>query len=153
MKIPWRREWLPSPVFLPRDSHGEKSLVATVCRVAKSQRLNPGLHWQADSLPSEPPGKPTSQCYVSIKQHYKRGSEQSPTLHVRGPAKTKYQQAEETYHLSEFKKKSLKTLATISFVKSFSGVWALLLVWETAFVLNVNYVMSAKNNHFYHDCH
>ena len=25
-KIPWRREWLPSPVFLPRESHGQRSL-------------------------------------------------------------------------------------------------------------------------------
>ena len=23
---PWRREWLPTPVFLPRESHGQKSL-------------------------------------------------------------------------------------------------------------------------------
>ena len=26
-KIPWRREWLPSPVFLPRESQGQRSLV------------------------------------------------------------------------------------------------------------------------------
>ena len=26
-KIPWRREWLPIPVFLPGEFHGEKSLV------------------------------------------------------------------------------------------------------------------------------
>ena len=26
-KIPWRREWLPTPVFLPGDSHGQRSLV------------------------------------------------------------------------------------------------------------------------------
>ena len=26
-KIPWRREWLPIPVFLPRESHGQGSLV------------------------------------------------------------------------------------------------------------------------------
>ena len=25
-KIPWRREWQPTPVFLPRKSHGQKSL-------------------------------------------------------------------------------------------------------------------------------
>ena len=40
--------------------------------------------------------------------------------------------------LSLKKKKSLKTLATISFAEPFFGVWALQLVWETAFVLNVN---------------
>ena len=25
-KIPWRREWLPTPVFLPKDSQGQRSL-------------------------------------------------------------------------------------------------------------------------------
>ena len=25
-KIPWRKEWLPTPVFLPGDSHGLRSL-------------------------------------------------------------------------------------------------------------------------------
>ena len=26
-KIPWRREWIPTPVFLPGESHGQRSLV------------------------------------------------------------------------------------------------------------------------------
>ena len=26
-KIPWRREWQPTPVFLPRKFHGHRSLV------------------------------------------------------------------------------------------------------------------------------
>ena len=26
-KIPWRKEWLPTPVFLPEESHGQGSLV------------------------------------------------------------------------------------------------------------------------------
>ena len=26
-KIPWRREWLPTPVFLPGEVHGQRSLV------------------------------------------------------------------------------------------------------------------------------
>ena len=25
-KVPWRREWPPTPVFLPRESHGQRSL-------------------------------------------------------------------------------------------------------------------------------
>ena len=24
-KIPWRREWLPTPIFLPGESHGQRS--------------------------------------------------------------------------------------------------------------------------------
>ena len=26
-RIPWRSEWLPTPVFLPGESHGQRSLV------------------------------------------------------------------------------------------------------------------------------
>jgi len=26
-KIPWRREWLPTPVFLPGEFYGQRSLV------------------------------------------------------------------------------------------------------------------------------
>ena len=26
-KIPWRRKWQTTPVFLPRDSHGQRNLV------------------------------------------------------------------------------------------------------------------------------
>ena len=32
-KILWRREWLPTPVFLPGKSHGQRNL--TVHRVAR----------------------------------------------------------------------------------------------------------------------
>ena len=37
-KIPWRRKWQPTPVFLPGKSHGQSSLAGyTVHGVAKSQ--------------------------------------------------------------------------------------------------------------------
>ena len=36
-KIPWRRKWQPTPVFLPGESHGWRSLVGYSPRVAKSQ--------------------------------------------------------------------------------------------------------------------
>ena len=26
---PWRREWLPTPVFLPGESHGQRSLAGS----------------------------------------------------------------------------------------------------------------------------
>ena len=35
-KIPWRRKWQPTPIFLPGESHGWRSL-ATVHGVAKSR--------------------------------------------------------------------------------------------------------------------
>ena len=34
-KMPWRRKWQPTPVFLPGKSHGQKSRPATVHGVAK----------------------------------------------------------------------------------------------------------------------
>ena len=36
-QFPWRRKWQPTPVFLPRASCGQRSLVAAVHRVAQSQ--------------------------------------------------------------------------------------------------------------------
>ena len=35
-KIPWRREWLPTLVFLPGKSQGQRSLAGTVQSVTKS---------------------------------------------------------------------------------------------------------------------
>ena len=34
-KIPWRRKWLPSPVFLPGKYYGQRSLAGTVHGVAQ----------------------------------------------------------------------------------------------------------------------
>ena len=36
-KIPWRRAWQPTPVFLPGEAHGQISLAAPVHRMAKIQ--------------------------------------------------------------------------------------------------------------------
>ena len=36
-KIPWRRKWQPTAVFLPGKSHGQKILAATVHGVTKNQ--------------------------------------------------------------------------------------------------------------------
>ena len=36
-KIPWRRAWQPTPVFLTRESHGRRAWRATVHRVAQSR--------------------------------------------------------------------------------------------------------------------
>ena len=36
-KIPWRRAWQPTPVFLPGESHGQGTWQATVHGVTKSQ--------------------------------------------------------------------------------------------------------------------
>ena len=45
-KIPWRRKWQPTPVFLPGEFHGQRSLVSYIVhRVTKSQTwLSNKLH-------------------------------------------------------------------------------------------------------------
>ena len=34
-KIPWRREWPPTPVFLFGESHGQRSLVGYSCKESR----------------------------------------------------------------------------------------------------------------------
>ena len=35
LKIPWRKEWLPTPAFLPGEFHGQRSLVGYSLRGRK----------------------------------------------------------------------------------------------------------------------
>ena len=44
-KIPWRRTWLLTPVFLPGGSHGQRSLVGL--QSMGSQRV--GHDWMTDT--------------------------------------------------------------------------------------------------------
>ena len=48
-KIPWGREWLPTPVFLPGDFHGQRSL----------EGYGPGGHKELDM---------TEQLSLSLSQ-------------------------------------------------------------------------------------
>ena len=73
-KSPWRRKWQPTPVFLPGESHGRRSLVGSMgfSRQEYCSGLpfpspgalpDPGIEptfyaLQADSFSTEPPGKP-----------------------------------------------------------------------------------------------
>ena len=43
MKIPWRREWQPTPVFLPGEFHGQKSLVGHSPWGRKESDMTEGL--------------------------------------------------------------------------------------------------------------
>ena len=79
-KMPWKRKWQPTPVFLPGESHGQRSLAGyRVHRVAKSQTrwathpftfINKSVTWEVmedknlkskfgrfcDSMDCSPPG-------------------------------------------------------------------------------------------------
>ena len=58
-KIPWRRKWEPTPMFLPGESHGQKSLAASwwakVHRVTESltQLKQPSMHILSISRPDQ----------------------------------------------------------------------------------------------------
>ena len=43
-KIPWRRKWQPTPVFLPGESHGRRSLVGFSPRGRKESDTTERLH-------------------------------------------------------------------------------------------------------------
>ena len=43
-KIPWRRKWQPTPVFLPGESHGQRSLVGYSPWGDKESDTTEGLH-------------------------------------------------------------------------------------------------------------
>ena len=44
-KIPWRRKWQPTPVFLPGESHGQRSLEGYSPRGCKESDTTEGLHF------------------------------------------------------------------------------------------------------------
>ena len=47
-KIPWKRAWQPTPVFLPGESHGQRSLVGYSPQDLKEANMN---EWQASPAP------------------------------------------------------------------------------------------------------
>jgi hypothetical protein len=49
-RFSWRRAWKPTPVVLPGESHGQRSLRATVHRIAKSQTQLKQLNMHAQML-------------------------------------------------------------------------------------------------------
>ena len=50
-KIPWRRAWQPTPVFLPGESHGQRGLVGYGSRGHKVSDMTEAT-WQACMLQS-----------------------------------------------------------------------------------------------------
>ena len=56
-KIPWRRKWQPTPVFLPKKSHGQRNWQATVHEAANSQtqhKLHKGFSKSCFLTPQNP---------------------------------------------------------------------------------------------------
>ena len=49
-RFPWRRKWQPTPVFLPGESHGQRSLVGYSPRGCKELGMTERLHSLTVSL-------------------------------------------------------------------------------------------------------
>ena len=43
-KVPWRRAWPPTPVFLPRESQGRRSLAGYIPRGCKELHMTKGTY-------------------------------------------------------------------------------------------------------------
>ena len=61
-KIPWRREWLPISVFLPRESHGQRSLPGYSPQVHKESDTTEAIQY-AHMLPHTMKQRFLSQVY------------------------------------------------------------------------------------------
>ena len=49
-KTPWRRKWQPTPVFLPGEFHGQRSLAATVHGVSEESDTTEHTHTYVHTL-------------------------------------------------------------------------------------------------------
>ena len=49
-KIPWRRKWQPIPVFLPGESHGQRSLAGYSPQGHKESGMTERLHFTSSSV-------------------------------------------------------------------------------------------------------
>ena len=61
-KIPWRRKWQPSPVFLPGESNGQRSLAGYSPGVAKCQTWPSNLAHSFDT--------DTYYLYIKIQEYF-----------------------------------------------------------------------------------
>ena len=63
-KIPWRRKWHPTPVFLPKESHGQRSLAGMVYGITKSWTW---LEWICTYTGTYAKGTINSTCLPSTR--------------------------------------------------------------------------------------
>ena len=103
-KIPWRRKWQLTPVFLPGESHGQRSLA-----VHRSHRV-------AESRTRQKRLRKHTRMHTYIPGHTGRG-EKAPGLPLRTPNHTRGRQAcHDARCLTAGR-------ASLSFQISFSSYW------------------------------
>ena len=65
-KIPWRRKWQPTPVFLPGEFHGQRSLADYSPWVPKESDMTEQLHFHFH----DDPKVETIISYGLFKPHF-----------------------------------------------------------------------------------
>ena len=68
-KIPWRRKWQPTPVFLPGESHGQRSLVGYTSRGCKESDLT-----SLSLSPSRRTARPSPTPAACLRQFWRNSS-------------------------------------------------------------------------------
>ena len=70
-KIPWRRKWQPTPVFLPGGSHGQRNLGALVNGVPKSWTqlsIHTHVHFTSQTLYRQEDKQTNLQSIFKMKE-------------------------------------------------------------------------------------
>ena len=74
LQVPWRRKWQPTPVFLPGESHGWRSLVGYSPQSRKESDTSERLHFHFHKLlsfsESVTPISIPGYCHISKHLHY-----------------------------------------------------------------------------------
>ena len=82
-EIPWRRDWLPIPVFLPRECHGQRSLVGYSPWGCKEWDTT-GVLWPTRLLcPWDVSGKTGEGCHFLLQGIFLIQGSNSGLLHCR----------------------------------------------------------------------
>ena len=85
-KIPWRRKWKPTPVFLPGESHGQRSLVCYSPLGHKQSNTTEQLtHTHNPTTAFVPEGK-----WAGSKRHAMMTPEDTPELYSLGDRSGQY---------------------------------------------------------------
>jgi len=82
-KIPWRRKWQPTPVFLPEESHGQRSLVGCSPQVSKESDVTERLH----SLHSYTHSQDWSPPFFVLPPLWRTARSNSPLAKAQGTQK------------------------------------------------------------------
>ena len=121
-KVPWRRAWQPTPVFLPGESHGQRSLVGSR---SWGRRESDTTEWLS-TAPGDAARRRVSPLSSSDPCSRRPGHVCSPQAHLCAPSLVSFC----------FSRPSNNTSLTESLNSAFKSAWGLFsylaLIWWSA---------------------